>query len=366
VIDIDIRDAQARPDLWEMLETPKVAGELVRPGKAEPEVKAADGEPSPFKALAARLFRPWMRPNPLPLAPLPTAQPAAVRPDVDRVTRFAQQQYPAAPAVHLQRDPVFLFPDKDYASYTDVRHLVALSGFESYRLAEGRSLSDDTPMIILNPEQPPSFPPHMSRFIWWSLEYGGKYEPDLSGWRGEVWASDPAWAQAHGAKMVVMGSHPDLNGDPLTPSYRDDKFHDVTMLGYMTPRRDALRSSLIASGISMPTEIYPGYGMERHIQLLRSRLMLHAHQDDARRAIAPQRFALCAAYRLPLVYEDVPDRGAYADYATFAPYERLASTVREYLAGHYDAPTETGIGERQYQWLCVENTFRTCVERALK
>ena len=81
---------------------------------------------------------------------------------------------------------------------------------------------------------------------------------------------------------------------------------------------------------------------------------------------APQRFALCAAYRLPLLHEAVPDAGPYRDYALFAPYERLAATARGYLSGKYDVPTETYPGDRLYNWLCVEHTFRQSVMEALK
>jgi hypothetical protein len=205
------------------------------------------------------------------------------------------------------------------------------------------------------------------KLIWWTLEYGGEYEPDLNNWQGQIWACDPTWAQAHGAKLVVMGSHPDLPyAKPPTPEQISaagfiPKLYDYVMLAYMTPRRDALKKQL--ADLSTPEEIYPGYDHARHIQLTRARLMLHAHQRDDTPAIAPQRFALCAAYSLPLIHEDVPDAGAYDEYADFIHYEKLAQATRLHLARAVD---NEAMGEKLHDWLCVENTFRKSVEAALR
>lgn len=368
VIDVDVRDAEARPDLWNVLEAPKSTN-----GKAE-AVEEPPGLVTPFHVMARKLWRGFGMQTPqstAPSKPLPTAEPVPVKPDVERMIEYARKMYPreqvgapiTLPAVHIQRDPVFVFPDKEYASYTDVRRLVELSGFEAVKITDPAKIDDGTALIYLSPEQPYSFTWHPSRSIWWSLEYGGEYEPDLTNWRGEVWASDPAWAVAHDAKMVVMGSHPRL-ADAIRELVINDRKYDAIMLAYMTGRRIELQQKM--PDIHFPREPYPGYGISRDEQLVNTRLMLHAHQDDARRAIAPQRFALCAAYHLPLIYESVPDAGAYADYAIFADYADLPMVTRNYLSGNYDDPTMTPIGERLHTWLCVENTFRKSVMEALK
>lgn len=371
VIDVDARDVDARPDLWEAVAVPAPNGK----GEAREAVEEPPPAPVPFKELTSKLWRSLgLRQNvPAPFVPV-AVEPVATKPDVERMMAFTRKAYADSefttqqryetPAVHIQHDPVFVFPDKDYPSYTDVRRLVELSGFAAVKQSMPAGFIDGQTVIYLSPEQPPDelYTPFKST-IWWSLEYGGEYEPDLRGWRSEVWASDPAWAAAHNAQMVVMGSHPGLF-DKDAPQIRT--FYHFVMLAYQTHRRAALRAKLEADGMTTPDDVYPGYGNVRNAQLRAASLMLHAHQDDARRAIAPQRFALCAAYHLPLIYESVPDAGAYADYAIFADYDQLPAVTRDYLAGRYDDPLTTPLGERLYTWLCQEMTFRKCVMEALK
>ncbi len=411
VIEIDPRDAAARPDLWDVIRQPT-------PVAPTPPMIAIQPTPD-LAALAQRALQikppPYQPPTPPPPAPIVPAQP-----NVERVTRLAQRavqqqgewrgetahdQYfvppdalateqalkelqrlndktshymrpvmpPQAWAPQVDRalkhapfnrarantaDPVFVFPDKDYPSYTDVRRLVELSGFETWSPSKEPTIDAET-FIWLSPEQPIGF--HTSaRFIWWSLEYGGDYEPDLTNWRGEVWASDPAWAKAHDAKMVVMGSHAGLQLEALT---RISNRIDTTMLGYMTPRREAIQRQL--ADLRWPDDSYPGYGAERHQQLKEVLLMLHVHQRDDVAAIAPQRIALAAAYQLPLIAEYVADAGEYGQYVNFVKYENLNGEVRSQLA-MLDTGMLQARAERLYQWLCIENTFRVSVEKALK
>jgi hypothetical protein len=136
------------------------------------------------------------------------------------------------------------------------------------------------------------------------------------------------------------------------------------MLGYMTPRRQALKDEL--SDLNWPQMPYPGYGKERFEQLSMARLMLHAHQRDDTFAIAPQRFALCAAYRLPLIHEAVPDEGAYIGAARFESYRALASATREELAGIRHDPLLVEQSEALHQWLCHDLTFERSIRMALK
>lgn len=342
---MDRRDIAMRPDLYHVIEAP-VSG-------AEPI--ASNG--NSFKALVQQLVSRWdTPPAPAPYIPAP-ADVVPSAPDVAKVVHLAGSRgwktgQPTA-------DPVFVFPDKDYDSYTDVRRLVELSGFKTLSIGDGKAVDEYTPLIYLSPEQPYGFRWYPKRSIWWSLEYGGEYEPDLTNWEGEVWASDPAWAAAHNAKMVVMGSHPGLSGGDVKRIVYDDGFRNVTMLCYMTARRQALKDEL--SDLNWPQMPYPGYGKERFEQLSMARLMLHAHQREDTPAIAPQRFALCAAYHLPLIHEAVSDEGAYAGAARFEPYDALASATREELN---DPSNERG--EALYNWLCEELTFRKSVEAALR
>jgi hypothetical protein len=409
-LEIDRRDLDARPDLWQVVEQPK----------PEPVVEDTFDDLANFARNGLHLPQ---KPKPFQAPPAPVAN---VKPDVGRVLNLAQRaviqrelppdettlykgadgymnvrpgwaprpdelssapttlealqerlSYPPVksndggwtmdagaeyyvPVVKRTADPVFVFPDKDYPSYTDVRRLVELSGFEWIRASDMNDL-DEIDHIWLSPEQP-YWLATGGRQIWWNLEYGGEYEPRKDGvWdvHGEVWACDPTWAQAHGAKLVVMGSHPGLNPNPLLTL--EGKMFDFLMLAYMTPRRVALRDQL--RDLKHPVEIYPGYGALRAAHLADSALMLHAHQRDDTPAIAPQRFALCAAYKLPLIHEAVPDEGEYGQYALFEEYTKLAEATRFDL-DEPDILREVGV--ELHDWLCVEHTFRKSVEDALK
>ena len=362
-IQIDPRDYARRPDLFKVIEMPAPTVEL----------KAAAKTPSSFQGFVGGLMNAWFPPTVAGVPP-EAVTPVDATPNVAKLVDWgtlafeAEQRkrtpITAAPAVHIQRDPVFVFPDKDYQSYTDVRRLVELSGFDAVREHECVYNRDER-YIFLSPEQPSSLPSLdiQSHLTWWSLEYGGEYEPNLSDWRGDVWASDPAWAAAHDARLVVMGSHPDL-----APSINDVALnaerYDYLMLAYMTARRAAIGQRL--SDLTHPSVAYPGYGLERDEQLFNSRLMLHVHQRDDTAAIAPQRIALCAAYSLPLVAERVPDASVYADYVRFEDYDMLPAAVRDELSGALADPLRTSRGRRLHEWLCREHTFERAVREALK
>lgn len=409
VVEIDPRDAAARPHLWDVLQRPTPPPQPVYVPKPVPmpvydpslyalPVERAVTKPTPpLQQLAVRALH-VPPPAPPPVIPPPPAQVVPTQPNVSRVTRLAQnairpndggwtrdestgaeyktytleataldipeQSYPSFFVGKTKRtsDPVFVFPDTDYPSYTDVKRLVELSGFEAITISQARERGyPQQTSIILSPEQP-RVEPISDRAIWWSLEYGGEYEPDLSNWQGEVWASDPAWAAAHNAKFVVMGSHPRLM-DAIVPLVVNTKKYDYLTLAYKTARRQRVDMQL--ADLSTPKEAYPGYGLERDEQLVNAKLMLHVHQHDTVAAIAPQRIALAAAYKLPVISEQVADPGAYGRYVQFVPYANLNAQVRSHLA-MLDMGYGQEQGERLHQWLCVENTFRSFVEDALK
>jgi glycosyl transferase family 2 len=397
VVEVDPRDAKARPDLWEILPPP---APVVQPVQA-PVLSNLPPTPT-LQTLARRSLQIPPEPPP-PVIPPPPAQVAPALPDFDRIARVAgtfapprsndggwtvdettsaeyqKSVYDLKPSDALDRIsyltklgrqnntfPLFVFPDTDYPSYTDVKRLVELSEFQAITMSQAqlRRQASDYPnytFIILSPEQP-SIEPLPGHAIWWALEYGGEYEPDLSNWHGEVWASDPAWAKAHNAKFVVMGSHPRL-ADAIRELVVNTKQYDYVQLAYQAPRRQRVDMQL--AELSTPKNPYPGYGLERAEQLVNAKLMLHVHQHDTVAAIAPQRFALAAAYKLPLICESVPDAGAYAQYATFVDYQFLNAEVRSRLA-MMDMGYPAEQGEQLHQWLCVEQTFRKSVEDALK
>lgn len=338
-------DAVAQPGMYTVIAPP------VTPVPAPPRIIDEQAEWSAFGKLIAPMIAP--EPPPPPYVPQP-APVSPSKPDYGKLKRvFAKVNGSTS-------KPVFVFPDKEYPSYTDARKLVRLSGYDVMRVGQALSMSNySAPYIFLSPEQPPDLLTDLyrQRMIWWAMEYGGEYEPDLTNWKGEVWASDPKWAADHNAKYVLMGSHPGLMSEDAKIG---NPVYDYCMLAYMVPRRQAIKDQL--TGLRTPEIVYPGYTAERDEQLLTSKLMLHVHQHEGVQAVPPQRFALAAAYRLPVVSEQIPGEHGFDGIVRFDAYSRLAEAVREELA--------MGIlkqrGERLHEYLCIENTFAKTVEGALK
>lgn len=371
---VDPRDVAQSPELWSVVEQPKV--------------DAPQGITSLAQMAAIGLAGVKAKANPGPDYSVPTNEPpppiVTAKPDVARLLRLANPatEFDApipgilvgknvtaeefadiakqAQAMGVGRradrstpstdDPIFIFPEKDYPSYRDIKTLVKLSGFD---LIEGWKIDafSKRPYIVVSPEPIIDLNGLKSRVICWQLEYAGDYTHNYDGFQGEVWASDKAWADANGAKYVLMGSHPGLaDGEPLEP------WHDVTMLGYMIPRRQAIKDQL--SGLRWPAD-YPGHGTpERATVLLRTRMMLHVHQHENSLYCAPQRIALAAAHHMTVVSETVTDPGDLAEYVTYADYAKIPATVKRVLKKNGDR----GL----HEFLCVERTFRKCVEEALK
>lgn len=341
---IDPRDAKQNPELWKIIEQSTV------------------DEPEPVTALAqmdsifqAAMTRPApSAPEPSPYA-VPVNEPATPlvqsKPDVSRVVRLANL------AALPTDDPIFAFPKKDYPSYSDIKRLVELSGFRAVTIEQIDTFSRQ-PYIVVSPEPIPDLNGLRARIICWQLEYAGDYTENYKGFTGEVWASDKAWANEHSAKYVLLGSHPDLRGyDGMTAPNRTILYdYGVTMLGYMTPRREAIKNKL--SNLTWPPS-YPGHNTkERYDQLEHTYLMLHVHQHDNAPYVAPQRIAIAAAYHMPVVSETVTDPGALTGVITYADYDKLPSSVNKAI--------KKANGDPLHNLLCVERTFRTCVQEALK
>jgi hypothetical protein len=272
--------------------------------------------------------------------------PVQTKPNVARVIALAKQT----------SEPTFVFSDKPYPSYSDIRRLVELSGFKAITTKQIDAFSR-APYIVVAPEPIPDLNGLKARVICWQLEYAGDYTHNYDGFTGEVWASDKAWADEHGSKYVLLGSHPGLaDGEPLEPLY------DVTMLGYMIPRRQAIKDAL--SDLRWPID-YPGHDTtERDTILLRTRLMLHVHQHEGSHYIAPQRIAIAAAHHMPVISETVKDAGDLNRVITFRDYVDLIPEVAQQLS-EADSYLKS-IGEEIHQYLCIERPFRTCVMEALK
>jgi hypothetical protein len=326
---VDPRDVAQSPALWRLVEMAPV--DHMQGFTALSELAGA-GMTAVKRQPAAPVMTPIKAPSP----------ETSTAPQIARVVRLAQRTVSDA--------PIFVLPTKDYPSYSAVKRLIKLSGYQAIPITKidvfGRQ-----PYIILTPDQLPNLDGVRARIIAWQLEYAGDYTHNYDGFKGEVWASDKAWADAHGAKYVLMGSHPDLVQGKRAKRTK----YDVTMLAYMTPRRQTIKDKL--ADLRWP-EDYPGHDTARRDEvLLQSKLMLHVHQHENAPYCAPQRIALAASAKMPVVCEMI-GCGSELPIA-LAEYKDIPKVVQNAL--------KSSEGLRNlYDELCIEHPFRRCVEDALR
>lgn len=252
-------------------------------------------------------------------------------------------------------DVIFARPRHNYDSYRDLYQLITLSGYPLIYFDEIDPASDNCYiMTIANGENQTGWQQPKARIILWDLEWRNDAEqiPGVA----ETWASDPWYAARIGARFVLLGSHPDLNP---CPADRDGNFeYDVAMMAYMIPRREQVKTWLRASALNIAPN---GWGDERHNILSHSRAMVHVHQWDEFPCIAPQRFAFSAAYQLPVISEDVWCKIPELRGVEYQRWSKLA----DYIAGRVHLADLQNSGIALYESLCVEHTFKKCVEAAL-
>ena len=261
---------------------------------------------------------------------------------------------------------VFVQTDFFYQPYTDFFNLVQLSGYETCKVSEMDVTDSNVTYIVspMNGEWKHGWSNPKSRIIWWDLEWGGYDEPQLlPEGVSERWASCPHYAKVSGAKYVVLGSHPNLvyvdNINPLIPYSLRTFEHEVSLMAYREPHR---RRVLIGQLQAVTTIAPDGWGVERDYTLRNVQAMVHIHQHERGLSVAPIRLAIAAAYRLPVICEEVFDRGIYKDTLFFAKYEAIPATVN-ILVDNPDLLIQKSIA--LHRLLCEQYTFRQGVELAL-
>lgn len=258
-------------------------------------------------------------------------------------------------------DIIFARSREHYDSYMDLHRLITLSGFPLIYMDEIDPDSDNV-YIFSTPQthwhtgvERSGWPGAKARIIYWNIEwYEDQNYHNIHG--VEVWSADKWHAEKIGAKYVPMGSHPDL---PDAPLENCPKVWDVAMLSYFTNRRLEMKMWLEQGNISLAPN---GWGQERHAILQQSHIMLNIHQHDYAFTVPPQRFALAAAYRLPVVTEHVANEGVFThSYMMQCDRAHMVSFIRMWRADH----RLTDYANALHELLCVERTFRKCVEGAL-
>lgn len=252
---------------------------------------------------------------------------------------------------------IFARPRHEYDSYRDLYTLIEVSGYRLIYADEIDPQSDNLYIVtLLNGETQNGWQDARAEIILWDLEWRVDAPPRVPGVR-RVWASDAWYAEQIGAEYVPMGSHPRLAG--AEPVNRQCIDYDVAALMYTGPyRRNTLINQLRAGGVRVAA---PAWGKERDTRLRRSRAMLHIHQHDNVPTVAPLRWALAAAYELPIISERVENDGGVAG-VVCADYERLVGQVQHMMRLPI---TLQMMGEMLHNELCEDFRFRDRVEAAV-
>lgn len=254
-------------------------------------------------------------------------------------------------------DPIFVRTHHNYESYVDLFRLIDLSGFPVCYPEEVEADSDNTYLVtVLNGEIGDRWAGARARIVHLNCEWDPY--PKYAG-ISETFHFDAWFASKHGVRYVPLGSHPSLAEGVLGES----RTYDAAFLMYVLPRRSTIRYELERRGLWLtPTG---AWGDERHTLLTNSKSYLHVHQRDDAPGIPALRMVVAAAYKLPVLMEDVPDRGMFG-YTTFlsSSYDALPEMVTQWLH-----PSNAGMlhdyGMDLHELLCGEYTFRRSIEGAL-
>ena len=254
-------------------------------------------------------------------------------------------------------DPIFVRTRHVYESYADLWRVVELSGFSTCYVDELDPASDNTYIIpVINGEIGSGWRGARARIVHWNMEWS-KY-PHHAG-VNETWCIDQWYAEAIGAKYVPVGGHPGLiDGERVNGVH-----YDAAYMAYMIPRRQQIHYDLEQVGVRLsPTG---AWGELRHSVLCNSRIYVHVHQLKEVPAVPALRMIVAAAYKLPVIMENVVDRGIFGQSGFMTcEYHRLARFVRRWL----DDPNGQKLddfGYALYSQLCEQWTFRRTVENAL-
>jgi hypothetical protein len=281
-------------------------------------------------------------------------------------------------------DVIFAHPRAGYGSYTDYKRLVELSGFPIVYVDQVNFQQPNTVYVTtpLNGEWKPFRDKYRdvdkkAKIVWWSLERPGSEEGTdgmmdfIYGTKkllddyyfDEVWITDRyLWKHINDKRVrfVVLGSHLGLSGGKTIAQAFD---HDVIHLSYLTGRRSNIVGHLKQEGIRIADN---GWGEDRHDKLIHTRFMLNVHQDDWP-VIEPLRFALAAAYAIPVISESMEDpfpysRGGVNHHFTQIRYHSLVPLIKRMCHESY-AP-HRAMGLRMYDLMTTEYEFGRQVRKA--
>lgn len=260
-------------------------------------------------------------------------------------------------------DPIFARTRTPYDSYQDFWRLVELSGFPTCYADEIDASSAHTYIYTPdNGETINGWPDATARIIHYQLEWcthpndQNPMRPGVS----ERWTMDQWHARRIGAQYVPIGSHPGLVYEPLNGPQPKD--YDLALLAYMSFRRQTIAGQLENKGMRLAPN---AWGEQRHTVLTHSKAMLHIHQHDGVPGVAALRLAVGAAYKMPVITETCADYGIFNHrHLLSCDFDNLADFSLMWVHRNESRILED-YGMALYQLLCVEKTFRKCIEAAL-
>jgi hypothetical protein len=261
-----------------------------------------------------------------------------------------------------------------YDSYVDFWKLVELSEFDTCYVDE---IDIKKPRVYITTPMNGELPPHIANqvggarnahIIHWCLErpsgaggifhYGKSnrsriYDRTLD----EVWVSDRAMATEVMLRFVVLGSDYGL-GEP-----GDTKHYDFCHMSYETDRRKRIYNHFDLK-VTGPNRWPWNTDPSRDYVLKHSRFALNIHQDQYPFQ-EPLRWALFAAYGLPMLTEEIKDAYPWHEnVCIFHPYDGIQNRLREMLGNDYQRWRDMGLKARDM--MCNEFNFRKVVIQAVK
>jgi hypothetical protein len=256
-------------------------------------------------------------------------------------------------------DPIFVRPRHQYDPYNDLYKLVELSGYDLIFFDE-MDVTDSTKCYIFSPangEIGEGWKGARARIIHLQLEWEHELTAPIAG-VSEKWTADAWHAQHIGGRFVPLGSHPDLN---MYPGDEPAKEYDVTFLAAPCNRRYQVWGDVEERGLSVAPN---GWADTRHSTLSKSRCMVIVHQWEQFKCIAPLRWALAAAYKLPIISETLFCREPFTNtHFMSCDLDRLGKFTELHLRDPYNDLSDHGLA--LHGFLCHEMTFRKSIERAL-
>lgn len=271
-------------------------------------------------------------------------------------------------------DIVFCKTRYKYDSYVDFWKLVELSGFETIYVDE---IDIAKPRAIItspmNGEWDPHInnqagKPHNAHLIHWCLErpsgaggifnYGKSnrariYDRTLD----DVWVSDRAMAAETMLRFVVCGSDYGLG------EASGSKLYDFCHMSYKTDRRQRVYNYFDPKVIGPNRWPWDTDPSRDHV-LKHSRFALNIHQDSYPFQ-EPLRWALFAAYGLPMLTEECKDAWPWTEeYCIFNPYDGIQGRLRQMLENDYQCWRD--MGQKTRDRICGEFNFRKMVLAGVK